>query len=891
MKGASQNYIPPKYAKRFLKWYCKPDLYEDISGDIEEDFNQRYTSHGSRSARVKYTLDVIRFFRPFAVRKLFKTQINISMFSINSRIALRNLGKHKLYSFINISGLALGIAACLVIAHYVAFQLSFDTSFQHSDKLYRVHMTRHQSGVNQGTDPNVGFGLGPAITEAAPEIEKASLIHFYYDGAIVSKVKDSIASTPFQETDLIFVEPAFIDMFSLEFLSGNPKTALDNPNSVIITESIWRKYFGENASLPLGEILNIDGSWGERGAFTISGVIADFPDNSHLAVDILLPMSNLMKDSQYKSDGAAWGWSNFELYVQLIPQTTEGLVEEKVSGLMQKYVGEEMEQNSEERVLSLQSIQDLHLRSDVTGEEGAMNSIYFLVLIGAFILVIAWINFINLSTAKAAERSREVGVKKAMGALKKQIIQQFLTESFWLNLFATILGVFVAFLLLPKMGNIIGEEFKLDLTNQVTLILIGSMIFIGPLLAGIYPAFVMSAFKTTDSLKGNKNLGTSKVPLRKVLVVFQFVISTLMIAGTYVVSEQLDYMRNQSTGFEMEKILIVQGPRTRVQFESFQKFRNETSALAAVESFASSRSIPGAGYNWGTEMYKFGADKSSRKSVSVTWVDSEFIPTYELEMIAGRDFSDPINEAEDVNVANGAIINEATLEAYNLGTPEEALGEKLVISGTTMPIRGVTKDHNWKSLHSKITPSVFMYTVASKDYFSIKLNMQNTEETISAISGFYAENFPGNPIEYHFMNDFFNEQYKADREFGQIFNSFAVFAIVAACLGLFGLTAFSMLQKAKEIGIRKVLGAKMSHITYLFSKNYLVLILVANGLAIPLSYFSIEYWLQDFAYKIPITAKLFIIPVVLLMFIALITITFQTIKVARSNPIKSLRAE
>lgn len=891
MKPIQENHSPPRLAKRFLKWYCKPELYEDISGDIEEDFNNRFESHGARSARLKYVLDVVRFFRPFAVRNLLKTQINNTMFSINSKIALRNLGKHRLYSFINITGLALGIAACLVIAQYVIFQLSFDKGFANSDTLYRVHMTRYQSGTNQGTDPNVGFGLGPAITTAAPEIASASLIHYYYDGAIVSKTTDSITTTPFQEKNILFVEPSFIDMFSLEFISGDRKSALSNPKSVIITESMMKKYFGDTKDLPLGETLNVIGNWGEAGGFTISGIIKDFPDNSHLSIDLLLPMSNLMTDGQYQSEESAWGWSNFELYVQLIPQTTEVLVEEKIASLMKQYVGEEMLQNGEDRILSIQSIKDLHLKSERTGEEGGMSSVYFLIVIASFILIIAWINFINLSTAKAAERSREVGVKKAMGAVKNQIIIQFLTESFWLNLFATIVGIGMAYLLLPKMGSIIGEDMSLDLTNPVTLVIIAGLVFIGPILAGLYPAFVMSAFKTTDSLKGNKNLGAGRIPLRKVLVVFQFVMSTLMIAGTYAVSEQLRFMRNQSTGFDMEKILIVEGPQTNVKFASFEKFRNETSALASVESFATSRSIPGAGFTWGTEMYKFSAEKSSRKRISVTWVDSEFIPTYQLQMISGRDFSDPIREAVDINVANGAIINEATLRAYDLGTPEEAIGQKLVISGTTIPIRGVTKDHNWQSLHNEIAPSVFLYTNSAKDYFSIKLNMQNTEEMVSSISKFYAENFPGNPIEYNFLDDFFNEQYKADREFGQIFNSFAIFAIIASCLGLFGLTAFSMLQKSKEIGIRKVLGASMMNITYLFSKNYLLLILIANALAIPLTYFGLQYWLQDFAFKISISAKLFIVPVALLILIALITITFQTIKAAQSNPIKSLRAE
>lgn len=891
MKNEIPQHRPPKIPQRFLQWYCKPELLEDIEGDIEEDFNKRYISAGARSARLYYALDVIKFFRPFAVRKLFNTQINNNMFSINSKIALRNLVKHRLYSFINISGLALGIAACLIIAHYVLFQLSFDKEFDNSDSLYRVHISRYQNGVDQGTDPDVGFGLGPAIVKAAPEIAKASLIHYYYSGAIVSTVIDSLSSTPFQESEILFVEPSFVDMFSLNFISGDSKTALNDPNSVIITESIAKKYFGESHSLLIGKTLNVIGNWGEPGGFNISGVIEDFPDNSHLSFDMLLPMSNIMKDSQYQGEEAPWGWSNFELYIQLVPQTTEAIVEGKIASLMKQYVGEEMEQNSEDRILSIQSIKELHLNSEITGKEGAMTSIYFLILIASFILVIAWINFINLSTAKAAERSREIGVKKTMGAIKRQIVIQFLTESFWINLFATMLGVVLAYLLLPEMGLIIGEDFSLDLTNAMTLVIISGMIFIGPILAGIYPALVMSAYKTTDSLKGNKNIGSSRVSLRKVLVVFQFVISTLMIAGTYAVSEQLNFMRNQSTGFEMEKILVVKGPKTNVTLTGLEKFKNQTSSLASVENFSTSRSIPGRNYNWSTEMYKAGGEKSGRKNISVTWVDSEFFKTYDLEIVSGRDFSDPIREAEDVGVANGAIINEATLVAFGLGSPEEALSQKLVVSGTTIPIRGVMKDHNWKSLHNEIAPGVFLFKNIAVEYFSLRLNMENTEETINSVSQYYANSFPGNPIHYHFLDDFFNEQYKADREFGKIFNSFAVFAIIASCLGLFGLTAFSMLQKTKEIGIRKVLGANMTSITYLFSKNYLALILVANALAIPLAYFGLQYWLQDFAFKIPISVKLFIVPVALLLLIALITITFQTIKVAQSNPIKSLRSE
>ena len=813
------------------------------------------------------------------------------MFRTNTKIAFRNFAKHKLYSFINISGLALGIAACLTIAHYVLFELSFDKQFTNSDKLYRVHTTTFQKGNNIGTSWFCGYGLGTSLRRDVPDFERLSLVHPYYDGAIVSAVVDSVSLAPFQEDDLIFVEPDFIDMFSLEFIQGNSANALDDTRSIVITETTASKYFGNQEQPVTGKILKVDGNWGITGEFIVSGVIKDFPANSHLSFDFLIPMENLLQDSQYKSEESAWGWSNFMLYVQTISQSTEASVENKIENLMHNYIAEDLERNSEDQKLSIQPIQELHLRSEV--ESGnSLNTVYFMVLIAAFILIIAWINFVNLSTAKATERSREVGVKKAMGAIKRQLVAQFLVESFWLNILATSLGLALAYFFIPKLGIIIDQNFQLDLNNPTMLIILLALVIIGPLLSGAYPALFMSGFDATKSLKGNQGLVTkSKVSLRKVLVVFQFVISTLMIAGTFAVSQQLNFMSMQNTGIEMNKILVVKGPTLSKKHASFIKFRNDVKALSSVEKFATSRSIPGAGYNWGTNMYKEGEESSGRKGISVTWVDSDFFDTYEIEMVSGRDFSDPITGTEDDMIENGVIINEATLKAFDIGTPEEALTQKLILSGTTIRIRGVMKDHNWASLHNEISPSLFLHSPASSEFFSVRLNLQNADETIEQISEYYQSAFPGNPVEYHFLDDFFDKQYKTDRQFGQVFNGFALFAIITSCLGLFGLTAFSILQRAKEIGIRKVLGAKLNHITVLFAKNYLSLILIANVLAIPIAYFGMQYWLRNFAFQIPIRAELFLFPILLLLAIALSTILFQTVKAAKVNPIKNLRAE
>ncbi|GAB5523337.1 MAG: ABC transporter permease [Roseivirga sp.] len=887
---------PPRLAQRFLFWFCKPELVEDIAGDLEEDFNDFVTKYSPGRARLKYWLAVLRFLRPFAVRKLFKIQINNSMFSINSKIALRNLGKHKLYSFINISGLALGIAACLIIAHYVLFQLSFDQSFENSDTLYRVHTTSYQNGKKLRTTNSCAFGLGYALRRDVPDFEKLSLVHEYEEGAIVSRVVDSANSNAFPEPNLLFVEPSFLDMFSIEFIAGSSKGALEGPMSVILTQSMAEKHFGIQSGSPVGEALTIQGNWGVSGEFLVTGVIKDFPANSHLAFDFLLPMSNVLKDDQYGNPEAEWSWNNFSLYAQLTPQSSEQTVEQKISPLMRTYIGERMKKNSRDATLSIQPIGDIYLQSEVEKDSyGSMDSIYFIAAIGLLILTIAWINFINLSTAKATERSREVGIKKAMGASRRSLVLQFLTESFWLNLCSVLLGTLIAYLLIPELGHIIGERFSLNLTDSSILLLLGALLLISPLLAGFYPAFFMSAFNTVKSLKGSQSTTSgNRISLRKVLVVSQFTISTLMITGTFVVSQQLTFLRSQNTGIDMSEILVVRGPSGEVSPSNIEKFRNDVSSIASISSLTSSRSIPGAPYNWGTGMTKLGAEKSTRKGIDVTFIDHDFFKTYDIEMLAGRDFTDAIRDfpnPDDAILKNGVILNEATLKSFELGSPEEALNEKLLIGPFTFTVRGVMADHNWKSLHSPITPGVFMYTPANSEYFSLRLDGKNIKEALSQIERSYTESFPGNPLDYFFLDDFFNRQYKADREFSRIFNGFAFFAISAACLGLLGLTAFGILQKAKEIGIRKVLGAKMSQITYLFSKNYLVLILIANGLAIPLSYFGIQYWLQDFAYAIPISASLFIVPGLALLLIALITISFQTVKVATANPVKSLSSE
>jgi len=885
---------PPRLAQRFLRWYCKPQLLEYVEGDIEEDFAKRFYKSGARSARLYYTLDVLRFFKPFAIRKFSKTLNSNNMFKINSRIAFRNLAKNKLYSFINITGLAIGIAACLIISHYVLFQLSFDRFHEKADRTFRVTTTSYRNGVYGNTGLYCGYALAPALSRDIPELEQTARVHAYFGGAIVTAPTSTSTPQPFYEEDVFFVDPSFLNIFSFPLLQGEKSEVLKDPNSILITERMAEKYFGESHESVVGKMLRVDGNFTSE-EFKITGILKNVPANSHIKFDFLLPMQRVLQSDQYKAEGADWGWTNFFMYAQLNNNSTETSVESKILNLMHSYDPDLAEDSSLKVELGLEPIVDAHLRSTIDNEDGDqalagnMSSIYFLIIISAFILVIAWINFINLSTAKATERGMEIGIKKAMGAIRPQLIAQFLTESFWINLIALIFALVITYFLLPVLGSVINEPLEMDLSQPVILIGLLALAIVGPLLAGLYPAFILSSFKTTQTLKG-RNSSTSKAQytLRKGLVVFQFVISTLLIAGTFTVSKQLKYMKNLDTGMDMDQILIVRGPRIGLNEQSFEAFSSGIKSIAGVENFGTSRSIPGAGYTFGTTARKEGAESSADKRIDATWIDKGFMPTYGMELIAGRDFSDVSIEA---NMDPGVLISEAAVKSFDLGSAQEAVHQKIIISGDTIQIRGVIQDHNWRSLHKGYVSSAFFYVPATARFFSIRMNPQNARGIIAEIEDQYNTVFPGNPLEYYFLDDFFNKQYEQDQQFAQIFNAFAGFAIFAACLGLFGLASYTVVQKAKEIGIRKVLGAKSSQITMLFSQRYLVLILVANVLAIPIAYFAMQKWLENFAFSISISTDLFLIPILVLAAIAILTISIQTVKASMANPVKNLRSE
>ncbi len=800
--------------------------------------------------------------------------------------AFRNVLKRKAYSFINVFGLATGVAVCLIILKYVDFHLSFDSFHKNGSRIYRTVAASYRNGEYLGTGILSGYALGPALLEDNPEIKTYIRTHPMYGGVIVTN-DEAVPPLSIHEENIQIVDSTFLDVFTYEFLAGNPSTALDDPSSIVLTESMAKKYFGSTDVL--GKGLKLAGGWCD-GDYNVTAVLHDVPENTHFSFSFLLPLHNLLKNGQYVEDDG-WGWQNFVTYVQLHPHADVTALEGKMAAFIEKHRGERLKQSGTRVDQKFQAIRDIHLNPGLELEMSptlSMNTIYFFLLIAIFIMAIAWVNYINLSTARAMERAREVGIKKAVGAFRSQLITQFAFESVLVNFIAIVLAVLLAIMLLPVLGKIVEKNFAFDFTDWRLWAALVSLFVLGAVVSGAYPAIVLSSFRTAHVLKG-KNSPVGGFPLRKVLVVFQFIASLVLIAGTFAIYRQIIFMKNQDKGLRMDQMLIVSGPRIMEKEGSQQRlatFRDQLKTISSITGVTSSASIPGGGFNWGTTMRKAGDPAELNKSGNVTWVDPDFIQVYEIEMLSGRTWN-----PESKTDMESVLVNEAAVRTFGLGTPEEALEQRIVLGGDTVDILGVMKDFHWTSLKMAYEPVLLATAPILGANFSIHVSTKNMTRTVADVEAMFKESFPGNPFNFYFLDDFFNKQYKEDQQFARIFGLFALLAIIIACLGLWGLASFTTTQKLKEISIRKVLGASVFSIMTLLSGQFLKLVLVASIIAVPLTWYGIDQWLENFAFSIDIEWDLFVVPAVILGMIALVTVSAQIFRGANLNPATTLRSE
>ena len=803
-------------------------------------------------------------------------------------IAFRNLLKRKLYSFINIFGLAVGVAVCLVILKYVDFELSYDKFHKNAANLYRTTTTYYQNGEFRGRNAISSYGQGPSLMADIPGIKRYIRLHPMYGGAVIAYVPVSGEPVLFHEENIFYADSTFLDAFSFNVSHGDAQTAMDEPNSVVLTRKMALRYFGEEDAV--GKILKVSGGWSD-GDYAVTAVLDDVPENSHLFFEILFPIHNLLKSGQYVDDDG-WGWNNFYTYVELFPNTDLMSLEEKFPAFIKKYKGERLAESNGELVLKLQPIRDIHFSPGFefeTAEAVSINSIYFFILISIFILAIAWVNYINLSTARAMERAREVGIKKSIGALKRQLVGQFIFESVIVNFIGIALAAILATALLPVLGEIVNKDLTFDFSDPRFWFVLMGLFIVGSFISGLYPAFVLSSFNITTVLKGGNEKTPGGFSLRKALVIFQFASSLVLIAGTFAIYRQVVFMQNQDKGLTMDQMLIVKGPsvieRSTVR-QQLMTLKEEFREIPGVLRVATSANIPGGGHNWGTTMRKDGDEVQDNKDGSIVWVDPDFIETYGITVLAGRNFNPAIRSDMEA-----VLVNEAALKAFGLGDPENALKERMIFGGDTSAILGVLKDYHWNSLKTEHKPWLFKADTISFRNFSLLLSGSDMPSTIRKVEAAYRDKFPGNPFDYFFLDDFFNSQYKAERQFASIFSLFAILAIVIACLGLWGLAAFTTTTKLKEIGIRKVLGASVYSIMSLLSWQFLKLVLAATVIAIPLTWYGIDAWLNNFAFRIGLEWDLFIVPVVILIVLSLGTVSTQILRGASVNPAKILKTE
>lgn len=804
------------------------------------------------------------------------------MFKNYLKIAFRNLLRHKGFSIINILGLAIGMAVCILIMQYVSYEQSYDR-FNHNYKnVYRVLFKIYHNNELKVECAAAVPAVGPAMKDNFPEVLDYCRA-FPVSGIMTWQDKS------FREEKMQVVNPSFISIMYFPLVKGDPETALDGPFKAVVTESAAKRFFGEKD--PIGQTITWDGD----NNFEITGVCIDVPENSHIKFSFLFSHDTIRGFWGDDVD-TAWGWYDFNTYVLLKDGTDPQEFDKKFADWLLKEKGEEWRKDGHYYEFPLQPLASIHLYSDLLQESepkenGDGTAVRFLTLIAIFILVIAWVNFINLSTSKAMERAKEVGVRKVTGAVKQELIRQFLVESFLINLIAIVISIVLVEISLSYFKQLTGS-------NMTALILVSSglwvwlviLILTGSFLSGLYPAFVLSSYQPINVLKGSFSKGNKGNLLRKFLVVFQFTISVSLIAGVLIVLNQLSYIRNRDLGINIEQILVLKGAKVffsdSLRTGQIEQFRAEMNNLAEIKEFSASTNVPGIEIFWGNGSRSEDQSEEDNLVIYLVGCDAGFIPCFDLKLLAGRNFDTEI----DRNYA-AAIINKAALARYGFADAVTAVGKKVFLGEREMEVIGVIDDFNQMSLKTNIIPLMFPYLANNNRFFSMKINSNDLSKTIDTIKLKWDNIFPGNPFDYFFLDEYFDLQYRKDIQFGNVFGIFAGLAIFIACLGLFALASFSAMQRTKEIGVRKVLGASVSSIVKLLSLDFFKLVFISILIAIPITYYVMNSWLQSFAYRITIGWWIFLLSSLIVTFIAAATISYQSIKTAISNPAKALKYE
>ncbi len=882
------NNRPPALATYFLQKVCSAELFEEIHGDLLELYEERLANNGKWYASAHYIKDAVLSVRNYDLRrkKDYSTQNNSGAMIRNYiKITLRTISKNKVYTALNVLGLALGMAACMFIMQYVAYERSYDRFHENADNLYRIKYNVYRNGELQIECAAAVPRVGPFMKEKMPEV--VDFARAFPESAVIS-----YQNVNFRENRVHIVDPSFLKIFDFPLVKGDLESCLTEPNTMVISESAANKYFGDEE--PIGKMMKMDG----RHSMAVTAVARDVPENSHIKFDFLISYQTLNNETENESE-TAWGWYDFNSYVLLSEGTDPNEFDKRFAEILYEERKEIFEKYNFKTDFPLQPITDIHLYSNLLQESepdeaGDGQAVFFLVIIAGFILIIAWINYINLSTARSIERAKEVGIRKVMGAFKAQLIGQFITESVVLNLLAFFIALFIVVLGISQFNTL--TDSKLSLGFLFSLNFWSATFFLvlsGAILAGLYPAFVLSSYQPSKVLKGKMTGSNAGIYLRKILVVFQFASSVCLIAGTIIVYQQLRHMNNLDLGFDITETLVVKGPGVftadSLYKPTLQTFRNELLNNPEIKAFASGTNVPGDEIFWANGIKRAGDPEGSSKTIYIAGVDYDYFPAYDIKLVAGRNY-----DRTFTTDTGSVILNESGVKFLGYPSADAAINQKVLWNRGEKTIIGVVEDYNQMSAKTNVTPLLFPLVTGRSSFFTIKLvksGNSNLKEVFNKVEFSYARLFPGNPFDYFFLDDFFNRQYNSEKKFSRVFTLFAGFAIIVACLGLFGLSSFNAVQKTKEIGIRKAIGADVGHIVVLLSKEFVYLVLIANIIAWPATWFVMNNWLDNFAYRIAITPLVFIVAGLLVLVIAVLTVGYKTMATAKSDPVKALRYE
>ncbi len=823
--------------------------------------------------------------------------------------ALRHIFKHKTFSLINISGLALGLTAAFFIWHYVRFERSFDLFHENANRIYRVSAKLYQHDTQIGAGASVAPAVAVAMKEDFPEVVACArlaptslftsdLTSFVANSLELAYHKPDGTIRSFHEEGVYFADDALLTIFSFPLVSG-ASDALREPNSVVITEEIARKYFGDEPAL--GKELRLNSEMLLR----VTGVLKNIPANSHLQFDILISFPTIKK--KLRDLDSWWGWGVCYSYVLLGPDANVKNLDAKIPAFMNKYLGHEIGTEYHTRFF-FQPISDIHLKEPLPGEQsnaGDRWTVYFLSVLGVFILVVAWINYINLTTARSLERAKEVGLRKVVGAQRKQLMIQFLFEAAIINILALVVTAIFVLIAWPSFEKLVERNIIDDswfgAVGTDTLLVMLAVIVVGTAIGGLYPALVLSSFTPAKALKGMFSKSGTGLIIRKTMVSFQYVLAMLLVAATVTIYLQLGFMRSQNPGFSKEQMLVVRAPAVydSLAGDKVAHFSNLVSAMSGVNNVTASTDVPGKTIVEYFPIGKVGAKEEESFATYISAVDEHFFDTYSIQMLEGRKFTDTERmtfRKQDDKETIKVLVNEEFVRQMREQAPKDALKRKMVFwwgpDLRNAEVIGIVADHHQVSFKEKVQPIMYMQPAwTAWRYFSVNMANGDFKRTIEGIGAAYAKSFPGSAFEYFFLDDFFDRQYHADMQFGNVVNVFTILAIVVTCLGLIGLAIFSVGQRVKEIGIRKTLGATPTLILSLFVKDFLRITVMAFVIASPLIYFGADWWLTNFSFHIPVGWPIFAAPVILLSTITILTISSITLPAAVANPVKTLRSE